>query len=244
VEIHSTAMDTARIRHVIDLLGPRKLAILAALALTLLVVDLLALSRAVDLIVAAVVSAAAIGLAVLNWRERVGAVRSLVRSQVDEARDLLRDGHFQPARAKLGEALVLDPGNDQAYLLLSAMRRATHDTDGALAELMKAVMENPSSATHHYNLATAYVERGEMKAGMEQLMAAIERDEYLLDAYSMLGFLYEADDQPMKAVRCYEEMFWMADHWPPQRPHPGAACLDKARTRQMALLLTWSVRGV
>lgn len=232
--IQETVADVAKMQHWAGLMGPRKVVLTVSCALMAVVVAALLVVGAVDLRVGVVVIAASAALVGLNVRERLQVIESTTRQIVEEGRDLVRDGHYQRAVERLNEALLLDPGNDQVYLLMSAMRRTTQDNDGALSLLLKAVMEKPS-ARNHYHLALAYIEGGEYRAGMEQLMAALECDEFFLDAYYMLGFLYEAERRTGKALRCYEEMIWMADHWPPRRSRTNQTNLEKARLRLATL---------
>jgi Tfp pilus assembly protein PilF len=228
----------------LKLLGRRKQTWLAGLvgaaAATLLFMGL----GQVDVATGCVVVLACVGLAALNVREGEALLQARLTSLVEEARQLTRDGVARQAQDRLAEVLRLDPGNDQAHLLLSAVHRATHDEAGALEILRRGVVENPKSARNHYHLAMYHLEKGDTRAGGSELIQALECDEHLLDAYFALGFVYESDHEKEKAARCYQEMLWMSQRWPKKRPLDyNPLNLEKAERRLAALQPTASKKA-
>jgi len=206
----------------------------ASIAVAVLVM-LLALIGATDSFIAVAIVSAAGGLSYLNFKDRVESVRKRAATLVEEVLELVREGHYQRAAEMVMEVLEQDPGNDRAYMVMAAMRRSMKDTEGALNMALRNVMENPDSAHAHYHLALAYIEERQPRGGTEELMAALECDEYFLDAYFLLGQIYESERQMEKAARCYEEMVWMSEHWPDGRPYTEGGNLDKAKARLATL---------
>ncbi len=66
---------------------------------------------------------------------------------------LVESHHFKRARAVLQPRVRANPNDAQAAYLLSKVKQAYHDLDGALQLAEKAVAMNPKSATYHVQLA-------------------------------------------------------------------------------------------
>jgi tetratricopeptide (TPR) repeat protein len=114
----------------------------------------------------------------------------------DSAEALIKAGHWKRARAALVPRVAANPRDAQAACLLSRIKEAFGDLDGALESAQQAVALEDGNSSYHFQLAEVYGEmaaRASMFAAASlagkfkgELEAALARDPKNLDALEAL----------------------------------------------------------
>lgn len=110
------------------------------------------------------------------------------------------------AEQRFAAALAAQPSSYEALGGLVASRIAAGNVSGALAAANDAVQKAPADARSLIVAARAYGEARDFKAAESLLKRAIDADPSMLEAYSMLGQLYVADNRLNDALREFERL--------------------------------------
>ena len=62
----------------------------------------------------------------------------------------------------MDEAIRLDPGNADAFVVRGAVRHVKHDLEGAIADYDEAILLNPESVEAFYNRGLARGDKGDL----------------------------------------------------------------------------------
>jgi tetratricopeptide (TPR) repeat protein len=84
------------------------------------------------------------------------------------------DHDNQRALDELAVAVRIQPGDQEAWLALGQLRRATNDGPGTLAALQRAVACNPRDADAQYELGSEYLAQGNARQAVVHLQTARE----------------------------------------------------------------------
>ncbi len=141
------------------------------------------------------------------------ALRIVAAQLPKEPRVQTLDGQIRLARRdpkgaeqRFAAALEAEPSSYEALGGLVASRLAAGNVDGALAVANAAVDKAPGDARSLVVAARAYGDTRDYKAAEALLKRAIEADPSILEAYSMLGQLYVADQRLDEAMREFERL--------------------------------------
>lgn len=135
----------------------------------------------------------------------------------DDAAALIEHGHYQRARSIVEPRVAASPGDAGARRMLSQIRLAFGDEDGALEAAQRAVSLEPNDGRHHLQLAEVY---GQMagKAGGFKALGLAKR--FRKEADIALGL----DPGLIEARKGLIEFYWRA---------PGIAGGGKDKARAM-----------
>lgn len=110
------------------------------------------------------------------------------------------------AEQRFAAALVAQPSSYEALDGLVASRLASGNVAGALAAANAALEKAPTDAKSLVLAARAYGQTRDFKTAEALLKRAIEAEPALLEAYSMLGQLYVADERLEDALREFQRL--------------------------------------
>ncbi len=98
------------------------------------------------------------------------------RSHFQQAMHALRQADFETAIDLLGEAVVEDSSNAEAWTQLGACYLETRQLDLAIEALGRAISAAPGHATAHYLLGTAWASSGQLKRARDCYRRALGID--------------------------------------------------------------------
>ncbi len=81
-----------------------------------------------------------------------------------------------------------------------------------------------------YRMARSHLGRGDREAAIDQLMTAVEIDDWYVDTYHALAAVYYDWGQLQKALWCYQELMWRCERHP-DRAHVDLAIVEQSLRR-------------
>jgi tetratricopeptide (TPR) repeat protein len=113
----------------------------------------------------------------------------------------------EEARRAYEQAIERDPSLVQAHLDLGRLHQDAGDLRRATACYRAAIRHAPDQAAGYVYLAEAFLVQGRRRRAIVAYRRALERDAQLLHVHRRLGQLYEAEGQPVLALRHYAAEF-------------------------------------
>jgi tetratricopeptide (TPR) repeat protein len=124
--------------------------------------------------------------------------------RIADAQRLLRLGRIDDARAICGEALRIDPGSEDALLLVAEIAFASGEYEGAVAQVRAGAARNPGSAILAYKLGCLLEESGDLPAAEGAYRAALVIDPAMAKAHNNLGATLQRIGKLDEAGSCFE----------------------------------------
>jgi predicted Zn-dependent protease len=90
---------------------------------------------------------------------------------------------FSQAAEQCQEAIRLAPNNNPAYFLMGISKLETHDLEGALAALQRAVAFKDASPLYHYEFGETLLKAGRVTDSKRELSRTLELDPKFAGAY-------------------------------------------------------------
>jgi tetratricopeptide (TPR) repeat protein len=107
-----------------------------------------------------------------------------------EAVQMIRDGHYAPALAKIEDVLAAEPKNPQARFLKGVVQTDQSETDAAIATFQGLTEDYPELPEPYNNLAVIWAQQGQYEKARKALeLALVTRPDYAV-AHENLGDIY------------------------------------------------------
>jgi choline-sulfatase len=118
-----------------------------------------------------------------------------------EANAAFQDRRYQEAQRLAQKALVQDPKNAFATIVLANATRELGQCDGAIAKYREYLALVPASADAHHRIAICYARMGEVERGLQETEAALAIDPRFGDAHDLRGGLLALQGRLADAIR-------------------------------------------
>ncbi len=142
-----------------------------------------------------------------NTEESLASCDALIRSKPDDVTGYAERGLTLAAAGRRGEAeamfrevLERQPGHAEALVGLCRSLLESHDADGAVAQLDRGLLHNPSVARLHMLRGLLNQKRGRMADAQADLRRAIEIDPSDATAYLNMGAFLSKTDRFIEAI--------------------------------------------
>ena len=110
--------------------------------------------------------------------------------ELAEAAQMIRDGHYAPALAKIDGVLATEPKNPQARFLKGVVQTDQNETDAAIATFQGLNEDYPELPEPYNNLAVIWAQQGQYEKARKALeLALVTRPDYGV-AHENLGDIY------------------------------------------------------
>lgn len=115
----------------------------------------------------------------------------------------LESGDINGAENAYRQALVMEPGNANAYLNLGALLCEDGRCEEAVALYDRAILKCPLSAAVHFNRALALEDRGSVRDALASYQQCLALDPTIADAHFNAARLHEKLGEAQHAIRHY-----------------------------------------
>jgi tetratricopeptide (TPR) repeat protein len=110
--------------------------------------------------------------------------------ELAEATQMIRDGHYAPALAKIDGVLAADGKNPQARFLKGVVQTDQSETDAAIETFQGLTEDYPELPEPYNNLAVIWAQQGQYEKARKALeLALVTRPDYAI-AHENLGDIY------------------------------------------------------
>ena len=137
--------------------------------------------------------------------------RERAKLHVENAVSFFNTGDYESAKAEVELALASDPKYSYAWSSLAAVSVKQGDLNKAVMETIQAVKFDSTNSQAAYNMAFALDDKKDYQQAVKWYKTAIaidaryKKDSTLIPAYSALGRLYNALNQPIDAILILSE---------------------------------------
>jgi tetratricopeptide (TPR) repeat protein len=151
-----------------------------------------------------------------NLRASEGLSNALTAKGIDAA----GDNNNSAATPYFEEAAKLDPKNDVAFARLGAIYDAAGDGDKAIANYEKAVALNPEYKELYPTLGIAYVQRGDIAKGQEELTNSEKAGVQNADLDFLRGVIAFKNNRDTEALAAFDKVD-KETHWAESQYYRG-----------------------
>lgn len=157
---------------------------------------------------------------------------------------LLSQGKAQQARERVGRQLAAFPGEPQLHNLLGQLWVQSHNFSEAEAAFKKAMSLNDTLLATYANLSDLYTRQGKVDHAIRQLETILAKDPRHVPTLTILGILYEQQEDVPRATARYEEALRLNPKSAPAANNLAWLLIERGGDKERALSYAEMAREV